>query len=74
MKGVIIDFGSFFEFGSAYTAISRVKRLEDIKIVSYPVAVMEADYNNEFIYDWFLIDENMTDEYEKNPGKYVADR
>lgn len=43
-------------------------------MVSFPVVVMEADYNNEFIYDWFLIDENMTDEYEKNPGKYVADR
>ena len=41
---------SFFEFGSAYTALSRVRRMEDIKLVSYPVAVMEADMKNEFVY------------------------
>lgn len=28
LRGVLIDFGSFFEYGSAYTAISRVKELK----------------------------------------------
>lgn len=41
---------SFFEFGSAYTALSRVRRMEDIKLVSWPVVIMEADMKNEFIY------------------------
>jgi hypothetical protein len=41
---------SFFEFGSAYTAISRVKRLDDIMIVSYPVVLMEADLSNDFVF------------------------
>ena len=49
---MILDMASFFEFGSAYTALSRVRRMEDIKLVSYPVAIMEADMKNEFIYFW----------------------
>ena len=49
---MILDMASFFEFGSAYTALSRVRRMDDIKLVSYPVAVMEADMKNEFVY-WY---------------------
>ena len=40
LRGVLIDFGSFFEFGSAYTALSRVKTIDDVKILTLPTSVM----------------------------------
>ena len=46
LKGVILDLASFFEFGSYYTAISRVKFKKDILLLSYPTQAIEADFNN----------------------------
>ena len=47
---MIIDFASLFEYGSGYTAISRVNSLEKIKLLTFPTMEMEADLNNEFVY------------------------
>ena len=33
LKGVIIDLSSLFEFGSYFTAISRVERYKDIYVI-----------------------------------------
>ena len=40
LSGVIIDFAFFFEFGSVYTAISRVKNINQIVAISYPTTVI----------------------------------
>lgn len=46
--GVLLDCGSFFEFGSLYTALSRATESKKIKIVTFPVERIEADLKNEF--------------------------
>ena len=50
MEGVIVDFASLFEYGSGYTALSRVKELNKIKLLTYPLMEMEADLNNIFVF------------------------
>lgn len=47
---MIVDFASLFEYGSGYTSISRVNSLEKIKLLTFPTMEMEADLNNEFVY------------------------